>query len=180
MRDRLILTNPARSKSRKGDGIKLPRKTRKRNVYLTHHGVDLFAEAAGKNGDLALLMAYSGARWGEATALKRRDFDLGRRRVLIDENAVEVGKEIIVGTTKGHKRRTVPIVDFLIPASSNACAACGLPVSSSRVRTATIRRPHNVSGWFDMAVAKAARFRESPRTIFGTPRPVSRWQPEPT
>jgi hypothetical protein len=38
-----------------------------------------------------------------------------RKRATVSENAVEVGSEIIVGTTKSHKRRNVPLPEFLIP-----------------------------------------------------------------
>jgi len=96
--DHLLARNPAA-------GIKLPRKTRKRNIYLTHRQVAELAAASGEYEGLVLLLAYTGLRWGEATGLRIRDLDMLRRRATISENAVEVGSEIIVGTTKGHKLR---------------------------------------------------------------------------
>jgi site-specific recombinase XerD len=49
-RDRLIAVNPA-------VGVKLPRTTRKRPVYLTHRQVTDLAAAAGEYEGLVLLLA---------------------------------------------------------------------------------------------------------------------------
>lgn len=149
VRDRLIPSNPARR-------LNLPRKQRKRPTYLTHEQVDSLAHESGEHGALVLLLAYTGLRWGEATGMRVRDLDLLRRRATIDENAVAVGRQIIVGTTKGHKRRTVPLADFLVPYLARAC--------EGKDRDALVfpgddglhmSRPHNISGWFDRAVAAA-------------------------
>ena len=149
VRDRLIPSNPAR-------GLKLPRKQRKRPTYLTHEQVDALAHEAGEHSALVLLLAYTGLRWGEATGMRVRDLDLLRRRATIDENAVAVGRQIIVGTTKGHKRRTVPLPDFLVPQLARQCEGrtrddLVFPGDDDR----HMPRPHNVSGWFDRAVAAA-------------------------
>ncbi|WP_414687298.1 tyrosine-type recombinase/integrase [Mycobacterium sp.] len=84
-----------------------------------------------------------------------------RRRATISENAVEVGSEIIVGTTKGHKLRSVPLPDFLLPYLARQC--------EDRRRDdllfpgddgGYLKRPHAGSGWFD----KAGRASGVPRT----------------
>ena len=49
------------------------------------------------------------------------DLDILRRRATICENAVEVGSEIIVGTTKGHKLRSVPLTRFLAALPCRQC-----------------------------------------------------------
>ena len=92
--DRMLVSNPAA-------GIKLPRKSRKRPLYLTHQQVTALAVAAGEYEPLVLLLAYTGLRWGEAIGLRIRDLDMLRRRVTVAENAVQVG----VGDIRRHPER---------------------------------------------------------------------------
>ena len=58
---------------------------------------------------------------GEAVGLRVRDLDMLRRRATISENAVQVGQEICVGTPKAHKRRSVPLPEFLLPYLALQC-----------------------------------------------------------
>lgn len=111
--DRRVLTNPAR-------GINLPRKVRKRHVYLSHEQVHELA-AESKYPTLVLVLAYCGIRWGEAAGLRVKDLDMLRRRLRIEENAVEVGSRIEVGTPKNHKRRSVPFPKFLAEPLAQQC-----------------------------------------------------------
>lgn len=111
VRDRRILTNPAR-------GVNLPRKVSKEQRYLSHLQLQTLAQAAGPHETLILLLGYTGLRWGEATGLRVRDVDHVRRRINISVNAVEVGGEIVVGTPKTHKRRSVAFPAFLSEALS--------------------------------------------------------------
>lgn len=106
VRDRRIPNNVAR-------GARLPRKVPRPHRYLSHQQVHDLAIASGKHGPLILVLAYTGLRWGEVTALRVRDVDLKRRRIVVSENAVEVGSETIVGTPKSHKRRSVAFPSFL-------------------------------------------------------------------
>lgn len=103
--DRRVLSNPAR-------GVSLPRKVKKPHVYLSHEQVHVLA-AASKYPALVLVLAYCGIRWGEATRLRVKHLDMLRRRLTIEENAVQVGSVIEVGTPKNHKKRTVPFPRFL-------------------------------------------------------------------
>lgn len=103
--DRRTMSNPAR-------GVSLPRKVKKPHVYLSHEQVHALA-AASKYPALVLVLAYCGLRWGEATGLRVKHLDMLRRRFLIEENAVQVGSVIEVGTPKNHKKRTVPFPRFL-------------------------------------------------------------------
>jgi len=74
---------------------------------LTHAQVaELAADA--KHPDLVVVLAYTGLRWGEATALRIKHVDTVRRRVRVEENAVEVGSQVIIGTPKTHEKRIVP------------------------------------------------------------------------
>lgn len=107
-RDRRIDANPAR-------GVSLPRRTAREHIYLSHEQVHRLAEACGEHGTLIRVLAYSGLRWGEASALRAKDVDLARARLTVVQNAVFVKGSIIVGTPKTHKRRSVPIPRFLTP-----------------------------------------------------------------
>lgn len=108
VKDRRLSSNVAR-------GVKMPRKVKKEHIYLTHQQVhDLAAEA--KHGTLVLVLAYTGLRWGEVTALRVKDVNPMRRRLNVVLNAVEVGSKIEVGTPKTHKKRTVPFPAFLADA----------------------------------------------------------------
>ncbi|GAA2176959.1 hypothetical protein GCM10009847_00960 [Leucobacter tardus] len=45
---------------------------------------------------------------GELTALRVSDMDVERRLIRIERNAVQVGSQLVEGTPKTHKVRTVP------------------------------------------------------------------------
>jgi integrase len=60
------------------------------------------------------VLGYTGLRWGEATALRVCDIDLGRRRVDVRRAFSDVGGKIILGTPKSHLARTVPLPRFLV------------------------------------------------------------------
>jgi integrase len=121
--DRRTLSNPAR-------GVSLPRKVKKPHVYLSHEQVHALA-AASKYPGLVLVLAYCGIRWGEATGLRVKHLDMLRRRLMIEENAVQVGSVIEVGTPKNHKnhknhkKRTVPFPRFLGDYLARACEGKG-------------------------------------------------------
>jgi integrase len=113
VRDRRVPNNVAR-------GARLPRKMPRAHRYLSHQQVHDLAKASGKHQALVLVLAYTGLRWGEATALRVRDVDFERRRIVVSENAVEVGSQTIVGTPKTHKRRSVAFPSFLADALATA------------------------------------------------------------
>ena len=62
---------------------------------------------------VVLLLGYTGLRWGEATALRVCDIDLGRRRIDVRRAFSDVGGQVILGTPKSHQSRTVPVPRFL-------------------------------------------------------------------
>jgi integrase len=115
--DRRTLSNPAR-------GVSLPRKVKKPHVYLSHEQVHALA-IASKYPALVLVLAYCGIRWGEATGLRVKHLDMLRRRLMIEENAVQVGSVIEVGTPKNHKKRTVPFPRFLGEHLAKQCEGKG-------------------------------------------------------
>ena len=106
--DRRIAVNPAR-----GAKVGLPRKMPTRHVYLTHGQVEQLALASGPHRVLVLVLAYTGIRWAEAVGLRVENLDLGRSRLWVERNAVEVANVIHEGTPKSHKIRPVPLPRFL-------------------------------------------------------------------
>jgi len=95
------------------DGIGLPRISRDRKQYLTHDLVHELAHKAGPDGDVVLVLAYTGLRWGELAALRVGDVDILRRRLNVNQAVAEVGRELIYGSPKNHMRRSVPFPEFI-------------------------------------------------------------------
>lgn len=147
--DRRILANPAR-------GVRLPRKVKREHVYLTHEQVHELAAHAGRHGTLVLMLAYCGLRWGEAAGLRVRDVDMLRRRLHVQQNAVEVGSRIVIGTPKSHERRAVPFPEFLAPRLARQCEG---KARDDHVFTAdrggVLRRSKSGKGWFWRAARDA-------------------------
>ena len=158
VRDNLIAKNPVA-------GLKLPRTSRKRPVYLTHQQVALLTAAADEHGPMVLLLAYTGLRWGEAVGLRVRDLDLLRKRVTIVENAVQSGTSIHVGTPKAHKQRVVPLPPFLVPHLARQCEGKGRDDLLFGKDGEHLRRPHPVSGWFAKAVTASGVPRATPHDL---------------
>lgn len=147
LRDRRISSNPAR-------GVKLPRKVAKSRAYLSHDQVAALAREAS-HPELVVFLAYTGLRWGEATGLRVKHVDTRRRRVSVEENAVEVGSYIEVGTPKTHERRQVPYPPFFAPTMARLVAGKGrdqLVFGDGKIH---LRRPKSTSGWFHGAVGRA-------------------------
>jgi integrase len=80
---------------------------------LTHGQVLTLAAEAGPWRLLILLLAYTGLRWGEATALRVCDIDFARRRIDVRRAFSDVGGRIVLGTLKSHQSRTVPVPQFI-------------------------------------------------------------------
>ncbi len=159
--DRRLLSNPAR-------GVNLPRKARKAHVYLSHEQVHALA-AASKYPALMLTLAYCGIRWGEAVALHVKDLDMLKRRLRIEENAVEVGAKIEVGTPKNHKRRTVPFPRFLSEPLARQCEGKGREdllfpgPDGGYLRSARVHEDNH--SWFAGAVKRAGVPRITPHDL---------------
>lgn len=113
-RDRRIAANPAR-------GVKLPARSKRKNVYLTAGQLGRLAEEAGRYRSLVLLLGTAGLRWGEAAALRVGDVDFLKRRVVLHRNAVTVNKRTSVGTLKSGKNRTVVLALFVVEELAKAC-----------------------------------------------------------
>ena len=93
------------------DGAKVPKTVEREPRFLTadqlralvqavenrQHGAGLLVEVAG----------WSGLRWGEVVALRRRSVNVLARKLSISEAATEVNGKLIFGTTKTHETRTI-------------------------------------------------------------------------
>lgn len=106
VRDGRLSRNPC-------DAIQLPRIVKKRRGYLTHDQVRRLAAGAGDYGDLILVLAYTGLRWGEMAALKVGRVDFGRRRLEVAEGVTAPRGELVWSTPKSHSSRSVPFPEFL-------------------------------------------------------------------
>lgn len=145
--DRRVSRNVAR-------GVKLPRKVSKRKPYLTHVQVQRLADASA-HPTLVLFLAYTGLRWGEATALRVRHVDALRRRVSVEENAVLVDGVIHTGTPKTHESRSVPYPAFLSLAIAKLCEGKGRDQLLFGDGIMHLLPPNSAAGWFAGAVARA-------------------------
>jgi integrase len=109
-RDNLIATNPAR-------GVDRPTLDRREARFLEPAVVAAIVDAAPAPYDLAIRMLGTlGLRFGELAALRRDDVDVLRRRLRIDESLTEVGGRLVLGSTKTHTERTVPLAPSIAAA----------------------------------------------------------------
>lgn len=149
--DRRLRTNPARRVRN------LPERTQgKRRIYLTHEQVSTLA-ACSAHPTLILVLAYTGLRWGEATALRVRSVNALRRRFIVEENAVLVRWEIHVGTPKSHQRRSVPYPAKIAPMIDIACAGKGPEGLLFGNGVTHMKKESGERSWFATAVRRASQ-----------------------
>lgn len=98
----LLARNPAAK-------AELPKLHTTRRRYLDHAQVRAFAAAAGPHGVMVRFLAYTGLRWGEAIALRWRDVDFDRGRVMVERSVTDVRGRMVVGAPKSHERRSVAV-----------------------------------------------------------------------
>ena len=150
VKSRRLASNPSRLVGN------LPKKNKKKHVYLQADDVDRLASAAGPRGVIVYVLAYCGIRWGELVALRVSDIEFLRRRLSIHRNAVWVGQECVVGVTKGREARSVPVPQFVLDMLAATCdgkAADDLvfPADTGGYRA----RPKSGRGWFAQAVMRS-------------------------
>ncbi|MEP7178089.1 MAG: tyrosine-type recombinase/integrase [Pseudonocardiales bacterium] len=107
VKDNRLGRNPA-------DGVNLPRVVESERRFLTHDQVRILAAACGSHRLVVLFLAYTGVRFGEMAALRVGRLDLLRRRAIIVESVTLVRGVQTWGMPKGHERREVPILRFLV------------------------------------------------------------------
>ena len=110
-----IETNPATRANTLGGATFLP-KTRqeKRHRYLTPDEVISLAEQFPEYTTMIVVMAFTGVRFGEATALQVRDVDQLRSRLLIQRAFSEVRGTLTIGPPKSGKAREIPLPRFTL------------------------------------------------------------------
>jgi integrase len=74
---------------------------------------------------LVRVLAYTGLRWGEATALRVGRLDLFRRRLHVVTAFAEVPGKLVEGTPKNHQVRWVPLPRFLVDELARHVAGLG-------------------------------------------------------
>jgi integrase len=110
--DGRIIKNPARGLDPKRR--EKPTKPKRKHVYLDHDAVARLADESGDHRTLVLVLAYTGIRWGELVALRVRHVDEIRRRLLVTDNAVQLGVDHAVGDPKDDEPREVPMPRFVM------------------------------------------------------------------
>lgn len=96
------------------EGVELPRKRRKKHVYLSIDQLLALADASDWRRPIVLTLGLCGLRWGELVGLQVGDVDFKRQRIHVRRSATEVNHEIVVD---------VPKTGRSAPSSSRAC--CG-------------------------------------------------------
>lgn len=88
---------------------------RERHRYLTAQEVQTLAAACGNEGDVVIVLAYTGLRWSELVGLRVKDIDLTARRLYIRRAAPEVEGRIVIGPPKTRAGiRTVPLPQVVV------------------------------------------------------------------
>lgn len=134
--------NPAKDSSGARDYVPEVR-TKREAVYLTRPQLERLAISAGRYALLVRFTGLTGLRWGEVTALTVGDLDLGARPYVSVVRAYsEVHGQLVLGETKGHESREIPLPATLAAELRNAVhgklpsalifrSANGLPMRNS-------------------------------------------------
>ncbi|MFL6089401.1 MAG: tyrosine-type recombinase/integrase [Aeromicrobium sp.] len=90
--------------------VELPALPPSEHVYLPKEDVIRLAALLGEQGDVALLLAFLGLRFGELVGLQVQDVDLARKRIHIRRSVTSVRGKQLVGTPKTRAGlRSVPV-----------------------------------------------------------------------
>ncbi|MGP5014296.1 tyrosine-type recombinase/integrase [Glutamicibacter ardleyensis] len=136
-------------------GLVIKKKPIPDEVLLSHSQVEALAKAS-RYPDLVRFLAYTGLRWGEATALRVRNVDTATRRINVREAVAEVNGKPVPGSVKSHEKRTVAYPDFLDDEIKKACEAKGQEDRLWNSEEGGYLRPGNAkTGWFTGAVKRA-------------------------
>jgi integrase len=96
---------------------KFPPMRSRTHTYLSAAEVAALADACGIQGDVVLILSYTGLRFGELTGLNIEDVDLHARRLRVRRSITQVGGKLVEGNPKSEAgRRSVPIPERLVPA----------------------------------------------------------------
>lgn len=111
---KVLGVNPAKDSAGGRDYV--PQMTAGREpVYLTRPQLERLAACFGPYEVLVRFTGLTGLRWGEVTALIVGDLDLGPRPyVSVSKAYSEVNGRLVLGETKGHAARDVPLPASLV------------------------------------------------------------------
>ncbi|KQH76247.1 hypothetical protein AO501_09545 [Mycobacterium gordonae] len=151
--DGRISKNPARGLDPKRR--EKPTKPKRKHVYLDHDAVARLADEAGEHRALVLVLAYTGIRWGEAVALRVRHIDEVRRRLLVIDNAVQLGVDHALGDPKDDEPREVPVPKFVMAEVKKQVHGRGPDDLIFGDGAKYLPRPKSSGGWFAGAVKRA-------------------------
>ena len=106
------------------------------HTYLTTAEVWALSIACGPQGDVVLILAYTGMRFGELVGLRVEDVDLKARRIRVRRSITQVGGKLIEGNPKSAAgRRSIPIPQRLMPVLANRVA--GRPPGAPAITSPT-------------------------------------------
>jgi integrase len=123
---RLLSRNPAAR-------TKFPPLRQASHTYLTTSEVAPLADECGDQGDVVLLLAYTGMRFGELVGLRVEDVDFKARRIRVRRSITQVGGKLLDGNPKSAAgRRSIPVPQRLIPILTNRVSGRppGAPITS--------------------------------------------------
>jgi integrase len=123
--DHAIVDKKLRGKN-PASNVRFPAMGETSHVYLTAVEVAKLAELcdtaadeysrAAKQGDVVLILAYTGLRFGELTGLNAEDVDLQARRIRVRRSITQLSGRLVEGPPKSRAgRRSVPIPERLAP-----------------------------------------------------------------
>ncbi len=101
LRDMLIRHDPT-------TGVQLPAKKPPKQTTITAQQVIELSKASKRYKSLILFLGFTGARWGEATALTVGDIDVKRGRATISKS--------VTGETKTRTTRTIAVPEIVLDA----------------------------------------------------------------
>ncbi|MDR7380598.1 tyrosine-type recombinase/integrase [Promicromonospora iranensis] len=157
---RRLRTNPARTPSGKVPALPRAPKT-KPHRYLSHEQLRRVADAARtpQTRTLVLLTALTGLRWGEVSALTVADVDPLRRRVHVTKAYTRLDDgTLLLGDTKTHARREVPLPATLVEAvAAQAAGRAPTDLLFTGTRGGPLRRESFDRSAFRPAVLAAGR-----------------------
>lgn len=142
-----------------------PTKPKRKHVYLGHDEVARLADEAGEHHALILTLAYCGIRWGEAVALRVRHCDEVRKRLLVIDNAVQLGVDHAVGDPKDDEPREVPVPKFVLAELRKQMLGRAPDDLIFGDGVNYLPRPKSADGWFAGAVKRASVQKITPHDL---------------
>jgi integrase len=148
------------------EGIDLPRKPRREQLFLTPAEVDRLAhEVEEQYQALVYVFAYGALRWGEAAALRRRRVDVLRGNLEVAESLAEVGGDLHFGPTKNYRNRVVTLPKFLREMLNHQLVTYTAPGRDALLFTASNGSPMRNSNFSSNVWRRAVKAAELPEGL---------------